>query len=285
MWASALSAPSAQPLPDSGALALQASAPFSGLVRLTVGVSRAVAGAAAGAPSADALVRAPLPPGCMPPEPQSPEDDDGGGALAAAALERLLARAHAEDVAARLARTVPEVGHWCVARPQAAEPDTVQLVVPKVRHAAKQRMQAAMHAPQPQLSTCDAACGHWPLGLVNLPGPPCCAHGAHATPARPCAGQRWQAVQGARRGGTQAARHGAAARQACGGGGTLRRCGCLARCAARRTPNHSHAAPYPPAACLHPAARCSSGLCASMRRRDRHHANVPLPTGACPTCP
>jgi hypothetical protein len=141
MWASAAAAaPQQQPSGNSDvAVVLQASAPFSSLVRLTIGVDAGAAttaasganpaAAAADRPSSAAeIARATTPPSALRLGDRG-EDEDGDGEAA----ERLAARARGAAAARRLRAGSAEVRAWCVARPQAAAPNTVQLLCPKVR--------------------------------------------------------------------------------------------------------------------------------------------------------
>jgi hypothetical protein len=141
MWGSAAALPRggvtapALRAPEEVVAVLQASAPFAGLVRLTVGATPGGGGGGGGGdadpPGAVALARARLPPG-------APAAD--GGELDAGEAERLAARARALALARRLRERVPEVRDWTVATPPGGaggggSPDgtaSVQLLCPKV---------------------------------------------------------------------------------------------------------------------------------------------------------
>ena len=134
------SAPATAAGDDTVVLVLQASAPFSALVRLTLGVSAtggaSAAAAAASVVSGDAIRRAQRPPsdggsGGGGASTQYEDGDDDEDAAAAAVAARLAAAARCARLADALRAAVPEVREWCAARAEALAPDTVQLVCPK----------------------------------------------------------------------------------------------------------------------------------------------------------
>lgn len=107
-------------------MVLEASAPFTQLVRLTLGVRVDDA-----SPSAAAIVRAAIPPPGYGGEGLEGACDDDSEALAAAGA--LASRARSAALAHRMRAEVPEVADWCAALPEAQAPNTVQLLCPKVR--------------------------------------------------------------------------------------------------------------------------------------------------------
>jgi hypothetical protein len=107
-------------------VALRASASFLDLVRVTLNVTAPAAAAST------SIMRAALPPGASCCLEAYYDDDEDAAAHAAARAARIADAAGCADAALRLVAAVPQVQEWCVVRPRAAGPGTIELVCPKV---------------------------------------------------------------------------------------------------------------------------------------------------------